>query len=215
MDNTQKMKLSWMKETLNVFSPCVSERATVQVPTGLHSQTVVTGWSNYWVADTPAWQGFISSRKRDSQITVYPHRTPSSGLIPQLQTGKPHTDTMTLLTYKHPHAQKPRQGAASNHNGRLSFIPHVCVCSCVTTCPDRALVSCQTHLLAPSKHVEWQHYAGVSEREALQQKGWKRHMTLEYYLIYILSLNNNSTLEDGSFDPLTHRCIFTCSNISC
>lgn len=90
---------------LNVFSPSVSERATVQVPTGLHSQTDVTGWSNYWVADTPAWLGFISSRKRDSQITVYPHRAPSSGLIPQLQMMEPHTDTLT--PYSHMRAHTP------------------------------------------------------------------------------------------------------------
>lgn len=79
------------------FPPRVSERATVQVPTGSHSQTVVTGWSNYWVVDTPAWRGFISSRKGDSQITVYPHPTPSSGLILQLQNGKAthrHSDTV-------------------------------------------------------------------------------------------------------------------------
>lgn len=66
------------------------KRATVQVPTGLHSQTVMTGWSNYWAVDTPAWRGFISSRKGDSQITVYPHPAPSSGLIPQMQS---HTQT--------------------------------------------------------------------------------------------------------------------------
>lgn len=80
------------------FPPCVSERATVQVPTGLHSQTVVTGWSNYWVVDTPAWRGFISSRKRDSQITVYPHRAPSSGLIPQLHIRGSHTQTLWQCT---------------------------------------------------------------------------------------------------------------------
>ncbi len=43
--------------------------------------------------------------------------------------------------------------------------------------------------------------------ERVQHRESERQMTPEYCLIYIPSLNNNSTLEDGSFDPLTHRCI--------
>lgn len=108
------------------FPPGVNERATVQVPTGLHSQTVVTGWSNYWVADTPAWRGFISSRKRDSQITVYPHRAPSSGLIPQLRTEKPHTGTLTL--YIHMYAHTPKDASRYGCQAQLEyffFLPHI------------------------------------------------------------------------------------------
>lgn len=74
------------------------KRATVQVPTGLHSQTVVTGWSNYWAADTPAWLGFISSRKRDSQITVYPHRGSQLGLDPAAAKRRRHTQWLWQCT---------------------------------------------------------------------------------------------------------------------
>lgn len=144
------------------FPPRVSERATVQVPTGSHSQTVVTGWSNYWVVDTPAWRGFISSRKRDSQITVYPHPTPSSGLILQLQNGKAtHRHSDTVQSHACAHTLILKKNPSTSPLCSLC----VCVCArwCVTTCLDRALASCQTHLPAPSKRVEWQHYAGVCE----------------------------------------------------
>lgn len=144
------------------FPPRVSERATVQVPTGSHSQTVVTGWSNYWVVDTPAWRGFISSRKGDSQITVYPHPTPSSGLILQLQNGKAtHRHSDTVQSHACAHTLILKKNPSTSPLCSLC----VCVCArwCVTTCLDRALASCQTHLPAPSKLVEWQHYAGVCE----------------------------------------------------
>lgn len=144
------------------FPPRVSERATVQVPTGSHSQTVVTGWSNYWVVDTPAWRGFISSRKGDSQITVYPHPTPSSGLILQLQNGKAtHRHSDTVQSHACTHTLILKKNPSTSPLCSLC----VCVCArwCVTTCLDRALASCQTHLPAPSKRVEWQHYAGVCE----------------------------------------------------
>lgn len=191
-----------------MFFPCVSERATVQVPTGLHSQTVVTGWSNYWVVDTPAWHGFISSRKRDSQITVYPHRAPSSGLIPQLQTGKPPTDTLILYSPMHAHIhmlKSPVEVRLPTTTGVfLLFIPHVCVCHhmpqpspCfLSNTPTCTIKVCGMTALCRC----------VCE-ETEQQRESKRQTTAEYYLIYIPSLNNNSTLEDGSFDPLTHRCI--------
>lgn len=127
-------KRCWM------FSSCVSERATVQVPTGLHSQTVVTGWSNYWVVDTPAWRGFISSRKRDSQITVYPHRAPSLGLILQLQNGKAthrlwHCSVPCLHTHAHPHAQKLHRATAPNHNWCLFLFFFYSTCMRVLVCP--------------------------------------------------------------------------------
>lgn len=146
------------------FSPHrVSERATVQVPTGSHSQTVVTGWSNYWAVDTPAWRGFISSRKGDSQITVYPHPTPSSGLILQLQNGEAthrHSDTVQSHACAHTLILKISNFAALF---RVCVCECVHACWCVITCLDRALASCQTHLPEPSKRVEWQHYAGVCE----------------------------------------------------
>lgn len=152
----------------------------MQVPTGLHSQTVMTGWSNYWVADTPAWLGFISSRKRDSQITVYPHPDPSSGLIPQLQMMEPHTDTLT--PYSHMRAHTPTCLKASTEiwlptateNGVfLLYIPYStpCICKCVTTCLDPALVSCQTHLTSTIKARGMTVFCScVSERETEQKR---------------------------------------------
>lgn len=87
------------------------------------------------MADTPAWLGFISSRKRDSQITVYPHRGGSQfGLDPcSCKMKKPHTDTLTLYAHMraHAHAQRLHRGATANHNWCLSpFLLHmyaVCV----------------------------------------------------------------------------------------
>lgn len=170
------MLLSWhwgVWKRYWVFLPGVSERATVQVPTGLHSQTVMTGWSNYWVADTPAWLGFISSRKKDSQITVYLHRAPSSGVIPQLQTTEPHTDTLTPCSRMHPHTPtcskalwryscQPQLKAVF-----YSFIIHTVrrTCASVTTRLNPAPVSCQTHPVAPSKREEWQYNTQVCERK--------------------------------------------------
>lgn len=88
-------------------SCCASGKERQQVPTGLHSQTVMTGWSNYWAVDTPAWREFISSRKGDSQITVYPHPAPSSGLILLMRS---HTQTPWHCWHSrarnHPHAFK-------------------------------------------------------------------------------------------------------------
>lgn len=178
---------SCTKEMLRVFffffssSPCVNERATVQVPTGSHSQTDMTGQSNYWVADTPVWLGFISCRKRDSQITVYPHRAPSSGLIPQLQTEKPHTLKNTL-TPSHERAHTPFTSENSCQPqlrvaSSFYFHSHVsCACSqCVPTCLDPAPVSCQTHLSSqPSKEEEWQRYAGVCEGEQRRSRWHER-----------------------------------------
>lgn len=153
MTNTLKLSL-WKR--CSVFSTQVSERATVQVPTGLHSQTVVTGWSNYWAADTPAWLGFIFSRKRDSQITVYPHWAPSLGLILQLQMEKPHTNTLTPShAYTHPDAQKKTielQLPTTTENGVfLLFIPHVC-CACASVS-----LHALTQPLFPVKHTYSNH----------------------------------------------------------
>lgn len=47
---------------------------------------------------------------------------------------------------------------------------------CVPTCLDSALVSCQTHLLTPSKHWERQHYMQVckgDQRRENPRNGWQ------------------------------------------
>ena len=167
------------------FSPHrVSERATVQVPTGSHSQTVVTGWSNYWAVDTPAWRGFISSRKGDSQITVYPHPTPSSGLILQLQNGEAthrHSDTVQSHACAHTLILKISNFAALFR-----------VCVCVWVCA-RVLV-CH-HMPRPSPRFlsntpTWTIKAcGMTALcrcvwDGEQQRESERQMTPECCLIY-------------------------------
>lgn len=148
--------LSCWKKTLVLV--CEWKRATVQVPTGLHSQTVMTGWSNYWAVDTPAWREFISSRKGDSQITVYPHPAPSSDLIPLMRSHQRQTPwhCWHSRACNHPHAFKAllRRSHPATACIRL-FILHVSIC--VATGHEQALVSRQTHLLQSSKHTEWQH----------------------------------------------------------
>lgn len=122
--------LSCWKKTLVLV--CEWKRATVQVPTGLHSQTVMTGWSNYWAVDTPAWREFISSRKGDSQITVYPHPAPSSGLIPLMRSHH-RQDTLTLLTFpcmqpstRFQSSAAPQPPGRSLHPSFYSTREHMC-----------------------------------------------------------------------------------------
>lgn len=116
-----------------------------------------------------------------------------------------HTQTLWHCTvtwvHTHPHAQKLRLVYFSflfpmcavgvlvyHHMPRPSpgFLSNTPTCT-IKVCGMTALCRC------------------VCERE--QQRESERQMTPESCLIYIPSLNNNSTLEDGSFDPLTHRCI--------
>lgn len=156
----------------------VNER--VQVPTGSHSQTAVTGWSNYRVAGTHQ-HGRHSSppgRERERERSPNPRlptwRAPGSRLIPQLQS---HTHTFCSL--------RARTQAAARYGGP----------PCVDTCPGRALVSCQTHLLANPQSMWDDSIVQVCARV----RGHRRT---------VLPWNNDST-----FDPLTHRWIFTCSNI--
>lgn len=121
--------LSCWKKTLLLV--CEWKRATVQVPTGLHSQTVMTGWSNYWAVDTPAWREFISSRKGDSQITVYPHPAPSSGLILLMRSH--HRQTPSHCWHSRacnrPHAFKALLRRSHGHSLHPSFYStreHMC-----------------------------------------------------------------------------------------
>lgn len=209
MTYTLEVTLNRIKKRCWVFLPRVNER--VQVPTGSHSQTAVTGWSNYGVADTPAWSGFISSRKRDSQITVYPHRGSQFGAWSRSCKQRSHTDP--LRSHACTRAQKLHRGIEACrdwHPPPFFFLLHMyrpCVCRCVATCLDPALGSCQTHLLAPSKHAGGQHYAGVCVWEGTRERIGETDDTRGLFNVHPHSLNNNSTLEDASFDPLTHRCI--------
>lgn len=173
------------------FPPRVSERATVQVPTGSHSQTVVTGWSNYWVVDTPAWRGFISSRKGDSQITVYPHPTPSSGLILQLQNGKAthrHSDTVQSHACAHTLILKK--------NPSTSPLCSVCVCVRALVCHHMPRPSPRFLSNTPTCTIKacWMTALCRCVWDGEQQRESERQMTPECCLIYIPPLNNNSTL---------------------
>lgn len=68
-------------------------------------------WQAEVITDTPAWREFIFSRKGDSQITVYPHPDPSSGLILLMRS---HTQTPWHCWHSracnHPHAFKAPLG---------------------------------------------------------------------------------------------------------
>lgn len=89
----------------------------------------------------------------------------------------------------------------------FSSLFHMCACASV---PPHA----SAKPWFPVKHTYLHHQSVWNDSimqvcvwETEQHREWERQTTEEYYLIYIPPLNNNSTLEDGSFDPLTHRCI--------
>lgn len=154
----------------------VNER--VQVPTGSHSQTAVTGWSNYRVAGTHQ-HGRHSSppgREREREIT--------KSQITHMEGSRFTPDPAAAVA--HTHFLQP---ACTHTSCRYGGPP------CVDTCPGRALVSCQTHLLANPQSMWDDSIVQVCARV----RGHRRT---------VLPWNNDST-----FDPLTHRWIFTCSNI--
>lgn len=93
------------------------------------------------------------------------------GLILLMQS---HTQTLTLLTFPCRQPSTCFQSLAAAQPPATAsirrFILHVS--KCVTTRRERALISCQTHLLKASKQTEWQHYPGVCVRQR-NRENWR------------------------------------------
>lgn len=213
MTNTLKLTLSRMKEMLSVFSLVSMEERQCKFPLACilrqsWQDEVITEWLTHQHGEDLSPPGREIAKSQFTHIGL-PVRAWSRSC-----KRRSHTQTLWDCAVTCAHAHTPTCSKAPPRHGlqpRLvyfSFLFHIyavrvlvchhmprpspCFLSNTPTCTFKA---CGMTALCRC----------VWERE--QQRGSERQMTPEYCLIYIPSLNNNSTLEDGSFDPLTHRCI--------
>lgn len=208
MDNTLKRKLSCTKRDAVCFSLVSVKERQCKFPLACilrqsWQDEVITEWL------TDQHDEDLSPPGREIAKSQFTHIELRVRAWSRSCKRGSHTQTLWHCTHTNIHMLKKLHRGAAAEPQLVSFSSFFHMHACAGVSPHAS-----TKPSFPVKHTYLHHQSVWNDSimqvcvcEAVQQRGSKRQMTPEYYLIYIPSLNNNSPLEDGSFDPLTHRCI--------